>query len=85
MFRNQVEGTTGLQPSAGFGFGGGVILDPAAEKTPQSAGTLFWGGVYGHTWFVDPAKKITVVVFTNTAPDGMAGKFPDGLRDAVYE
>jgi hypothetical protein len=33
---------------------------------------------------VDPAKKITVVALTNTAPEGMAGKFPDGLRDAVY-
>jgi CubicO group peptidase (beta-lactamase class C family) len=85
MFRNQVEGTPGLQPGMGFGFGGGLVVDPAAVKTPQSAGTLFWGGVYGHTWFVDPAKKLTVIVFTNTAPDGMAGKFPDGLRDAVYE
>ena len=85
MFRNQVEGTPGLQPGTGFGFGGGLVVDPATVKTPQSAGTLFWGGVYGHTWFVDPAKKLTVIVFTNTAPDGMAGKFPDGLRDAVYE
>jgi hypothetical protein len=33
---------------------------------------------------VDPAKKTTVVALTNTAPEGMAGKFPDGLRDAVY-
>jgi len=85
MFRNQVDGTPGLQPGMGFGFGGGLVVDPAAEKTPQSAGTLLWGGVYGHTWFVDPAKKLTVVVFTNTAPDGMAGEFPDGLRDAVYK
>ena len=84
MFRHQVEGTPGLQPGMGFGLGGGLILDPASLKTPQSAGTLFWSGAYGQTWFVDPAKRITVVVFTNTAPDGIVGKFPDGLRDAVY-
>jgi CubicO group peptidase (beta-lactamase class C family) len=54
-------------------------------KTPQSAGTLFWGGVYGHTWFVDPVKKITVVALTNTAPEGLSGKFPVEVRAAVYE
>lgn len=84
MFRNQVEGKPGLEAGLGFGFGGGLILDPAALKTPQSAGTLGWGGVYGHSWFVDPAKKITVIVFTNTAPDGKAGEFHDRIRDAVY-
>ena len=85
MFRDHLEGIPGFQPGGGFGFGGGLVVDPTAMKTPESAGTLFWGGVYGHNWFVDPVKKITVVVFTNTAPEGMAGKFPDGLRDAVYE
>ena len=85
MFRNQVAGTPGLDPGVGFGFGGALVVDPAAAKTPQSAGTLYWGGVYGHTWFVDPARKITVVALTNTALEGLFGKFPGALRDAVYE
>ena len=85
MFRNQIAGTPGLEPGIGFGFGGAVIVDPTAAKTPQSAGTLYWGGVYGHSWFVDPARKITVVALTNTAPEGLLGKFPGALRDAVYE
>ena len=85
MFRNQIDGIPGMQPGVGFGFGGALVVDPAVAKTPQSVGTMYWGGVYGHSWFVDPAKKITVVALTNTAPDGMAGTFPDGLRDAVYE
>jgi len=41
--------------------------------------------VYGHTWDVDPARKLTVVAFTNTAPEGLWGKFTTDLRDAVYE
>ena len=85
MFSNQVAGKPGQEPGAGFGFGGALVVDPAALKTPQSAGTLYWGGVYGHTWFVDPARKITVVALTNTAPEGLAGKFPGALRAAVYE
>jgi CubicO group peptidase (beta-lactamase class C family) len=55
-----------------------------ALKTPQSAGTLSWGGVYGHSWFVDPAKKLTVIVFTDVPPGGPAGEFHDRVRDAVY-
>ena len=85
MFRNQVAGMSGQAPGSGFGFGGALVVDPQAMKTPQSAGTMYWGGVYGHSWFVDPAKKITVVALTNTATEGMAGKFPDGIRTAVYE
>ena len=85
MMRNQIGSLTGPGPGVGFGFGGAVVVDPAATKTPQSAGTWNWGGVYGHTWFVDPARKLTVVAFTNTAPEGLFGKFTTDLRDAVYE
>jgi CubicO group peptidase (beta-lactamase class C family) len=85
MFRNQVANLPGQGPGAGFGFGGALVVDPAAVTTPQSAGTLYWGGVYGHTWFVDPARKITVIALTNTAPEGLVGKFPGAVRDAVYE
>ncbi len=84
-FATRSPGLSGQAPGTGFGFGGALVVDPAAVKTPQSAGTLNWGGVYGHTWFVDPARKITVVAFTNTTPEGLFGKFPTALRDAVYE
>lgn len=85
MMCNQIGSLVGPGPGAGFGFGGAVVVDPAAAKTPQSPGTWNWGGVYGHTWFVDPARKLTVVAFTNTAPEGLWGKFTTDLRDAVYE
>jgi CubicO group peptidase (beta-lactamase class C family) len=85
MMRNQIGSLTGPQPGIGFGFGGAVVVDPAAARTPQSAGTWQWGGVYGHSWFVDPARKLTVVAFTNTGLEGMWGKFTTDLRDAVYE
>jgi CubicO group peptidase (beta-lactamase class C family) len=85
MMRNQLGSVTGPGPGMGFGFGGAVVVDPVAAHSPQSAGTWQWGGVYGHTWDVDPARKLTVVAFTNTAPEGLWGKFTTDLRDAVYE
>lgn len=85
MMSNQIGSLMGPQPGIGFGFGGAVVVDPAAAHTPQSPGTWQWGGVYGHSWFVDPARKLTVVAFTNTSLEGMWGKFTTDLRDAVYE
>jgi CubicO group peptidase (beta-lactamase class C family) len=84
MMRNQIGSVAGPGPGTGFGFGGAVVVDPAAAHT-QSARTWQWGGVYGHSWFVDPERKLTVVALTNTALEGMWGKFTTDLRDAVYE
>ena len=88
QMRNQTANLSanaqGPLPGWGFGFGGSVLVDPAAAGTPQSRGTWQWGGVYGHSWFVDPERKITVIALTNTALEGMIGRFPIELRDAVY-
>lgn len=72
------------QPGFGFGYGWSVVIDPVAAQAPFSAGTVKWGGVYGHSWFVDPVKQLTVVALTNTALEGMWGQFTIDLRDAIY-
>lgn len=85
MMKAQIGPEAATQgPGWGFGYGWAVLIDPKAAGTPQSAGTLQWGGVYGHSWFVDPAAKLTVVALTNTAFEGMSGRFTVELRDAVY-
>lgn len=71
-------------PGWGFGYGWAVLDDPALTKTPQAKGTIQWGGAYGHSWFVDPQAKLTVVALTNTAFEGMSGAFTRDIRDAVY-
>ena len=71
-------------PGWGFGFGWAVLDDPQLAQTPQSKGTIQWGGVYGHTWFYDPVQDIAVVTLTNTAVEGMTGMYPVQIRDAVY-
>lgn len=70
-------------PGWGFGYGGAVLSDPTLACSPQSAGTLQWGGVYGHTWFIDALRGVTVLVLTNTAYEGMVGKLTRDVRDAV--
>ncbi len=79
-------GEQGPPEPAGWGFGLGfaVLRDAAASGTPQNVGTWRWGGAYGHSWFVDPARGLSVVALTNTLYEGMDGAFVDELRDAVY-
>jgi CubicO group peptidase (beta-lactamase class C family) len=71
-------------PGWGFGLGWAILDDPQATATPQPKGTIQWGGVYGHTWFVDRANSLSVVALTNTTFEGMSGNFPVDVRDAVY-
>lgn len=83
----EVQASTQAQaegPGWEFGFGGAVLVDPAAAGTPQARGTLQWNGAYGHKWFIDPADELTVVALTNTAFEGMIGRFTVDVRNAVY-
>ncbi|MCX5572196.1 serine hydrolase domain-containing protein [Kaistia nematophila] len=71
-------------PGRGFSLGWSIAWDPAASASPFSPGTWQWGGVYGHNWFVDPVRKLSVVSFSNTAFAGVNGPYPDAIRAAVY-
>jgi CubicO group peptidase (beta-lactamase class C family) len=83
--RNQVGGLRDRdEPGWGFGFISGVLLDPQRAGSPSSAGTLSWGGVYGHTWFLDRAAALSMVALTNTALEGDSGAFRDDIRAAAY-
>lgn len=85
MMKDQVGPQAATQgPGWGFGYGWAVLDDPAVAKTPQAAGTIAWGGVYGHNWFVDSKNRLTVVIMTDTAFEGMNGPFTTQVRDAVY-
>lgn len=71
-------------PGWGFGLGFSVLRDPSLTATPEAPGTWRWGGAYGHNWFVDGVRELSVVAFTNTLYEGMSGAFVTALRDAVY-
>jgi CubicO group peptidase (beta-lactamase class C family) len=77
-------------PGVGFSLGWAILTDPQAAAAmtgvpnPRSAGTWSWGGVYGGSWFVDPARKLSVVVLTNTAIEGMIGALTADVGAAVY-
>ncbi|WP_167507740.1 serine hydrolase domain-containing protein [Rhizobium glycinendophyticum] len=81
---NQIGDIEG-EPGYRFSFVGGLVIDPAAAATALPKGAIQWGGVYGNTWFIDPALKLTVVSLTNNALEGCNGAYPEMLRAAVYD
>lgn len=86
MMSPQVSAQAQTQgPGWGFGYGWSVLETPKLTQTPQSKGTIQWGGVYGHSWFVDPVEDLIVVALTNTALEGLLGAYPMEIRDAVYD
>jgi CubicO group peptidase (beta-lactamase class C family) len=72
-------------PGEGFGASWAVVLNPKTAKLPVSPGTIHWGGVYGHNWYVDREKGITVVILTNTALKGLYGNLKDQVLKVVYQ
>jgi CubicO group peptidase (beta-lactamase class C family) len=66
-----------------FGFGGSILLDPAASGSALSPGSWQWGGVWGHSWFVDPTRKMTIVNLTNTTLEGMVGQMVGDVQRAA--
>jgi CubicO group peptidase (beta-lactamase class C family) len=60
-------GTGGtMGPKMGFGAGGSVILEDAADS--MGAGTYGWGGAAGTIAWVNPVKKIRGTVMVNYFP-----------------
>ncbi len=66
-----------------FGFGGSILLDPAKSGSFLSPGTWQWGGVWGHSWHVDPTRKLTIVNLTNTTLEGMVGQLVRDVQQAA--
>ncbi|MFT8736043.1 MAG: serine hydrolase domain-containing protein [Zymomonas mobilis] len=86
MFTNHVSREISTdKPGFGFGYGGSLIIDPKIVGSGQSEGTMQWGGVYGHRWFIDPTREITAVSLTNTGFEGMNGAYPEEITKAIYQ
>ncbi|BCH26484.1 serine hydrolase domain-containing protein [Mesorhizobium sp. L-8-3] len=70
-------------PGWGFCWTGAVLIDPEAAASTLSQGTVSWGGVYGHWWCVDHQRARVAVLLTNTAYEGMVGRLPRDIANAL--
>jgi CubicO group peptidase (beta-lactamase class C family) len=86
MFRDQIAPIESpiLHDGWGFSYGAAILRDPKRAGVPMNAGTIRWGGAYGHRWWIDPSARLSVVLLTNTAFEGMAGEITVDVMNAVY-
>ncbi|MBY2989335.1 serine hydrolase domain-containing protein [Rhizobium leguminosarum] len=71
-------------PGWKFSFIGARLEAPEKVGTFAPPGLACWGGVYGHSWSIDPINAISVVSMSNTALEGSDGDFPLAIRSAIY-
>lgn len=72
-----------MGPGWGFSWLGAALINPAAAGSQWSKGSVAWGGTYGNFWGIDFARKRIVVSMTNTAYEGMSGRFAQGIAAAT--
>jgi len=72
------------EPGQGFSLLAAVIQDPVLAESPMSKGSVTWGGVYGHSWFIDPVKGISAAIMSNTAVEGCLGAYPRDIAREIY-
>lgn len=84
--RNQIGDLPRRPQDAGkrFSLIGAVLADQQAAKNPCPVGTVDWGGAWGHNWIIDTQNRLSVLVCSNTAPEGCNGPFREEIRDAIY-
>jgi CubicO group peptidase (beta-lactamase class C family) len=80
MTENQV-GSIVIGDGETVGFGVGVVTDPVAAKTSRGRGSFAWGGIYGTGFWVDPPRRMSVVILTNVAG---GTSLEDDLEAAIY-
>jgi len=67
----------------GFGLGFAVVRDPVPARVWSSPGTYYWGGAASTAFWVDPAERLTVALYTQLLP---SSTYPlrSQLRQLVY-
>lgn len=80
---------SGPHPMRGPGWGhswmGAVVCDADQSAIGLPQGSLSWGGIYGHSWIVDPSRGLTLLAMTNTTTEGMNGAFAVDMAAALAD
>lgn len=67
-----------------FGLGFGLCTDKGAAKSPTSAGTFYWGGMFSSSYWIDPKEKIIAQFFLQQYPNSH-GEIHDKFKALVYQ
>ncbi|QKC85222.1 serine hydrolase domain-containing protein [Mesorhizobium sp. NZP2077] len=72
-----------MGPGWGFSWLGAALIDPASTGSNWGKGSVSWGGTYGNWWGIDFARRRSIISMTNTAYEGMSGRFAQSIAAAT--
>jgi hypothetical protein len=74
-----------IGPTAGasWGLGFAIRTNPEASQVPGSVGTFTWGGLWGTTFWIDPAEKLIAVLMIQVTPSA-SNPYQSALRNLTY-
>lgn len=82
--RNRIDHRHPMRgPGWGHAWAGAVVTDAAEAGIGLPVGSLSWGGIYGHSWIIDPSRARTLLALTNTTTEGMNGAFAVEIASAL--
>ncbi len=70
-------------PGLQFSYFGAFVDDPQAAGLTLPQGSVRWGGIYGHNWFLDRQNGLCVVSMSNTGLEGSDGAYRTEVGNAV--
>src|SRR5262249_40021056 len=78
-----VGGYIGPAAGSSWGLGFAIRTDPRFSGVPGGLGSFGWGGVWGTTFWIDPAHDLIALQMIQVAP-AAAGAYAHALRHLVY-
>src|SRR5262249_35972340 len=82
-FAGAVGGYIGPAAGSSWGLGFAIRTDPRFSGVPGGLGSFGWGGVWGTTFWIDPAHDLIALQMIQVAP-AAAGTYARALRHLVY-
>ncbi|HVO95105.1 MAG TPA: serine hydrolase domain-containing protein [Terriglobales bacterium] len=68
----------------GFGLGFAIRLEDGRNPLPGSAGSFYWTGIYGTTFFVDPKEQLIIIMMIQ-APAPANAAYRHMVRYLAYQ
>jgi len=85
MTKNQIGDIRVTFDNQKFGLGFAITTKKGRLKREQSAGTFWWGGIFGTMYWCDPKEKIVAQLYTQQLPSSHAKKFAAKYKTLVYQ
>jgi len=82
MTTNQI-GSLSVGAGNKFGFGFEIVQEGNKDKTPLTAGSYLWGGMFSSSYWIDPKEKMVAQLFLNQYPMSH-GAIHDKFKSLVY-